>query len=73
MDVYSPRFTHLYVSLLFVSLLINKLEILNEPFLMATLVGEPLFVEHVYKSYEIMVIGQKTLANLMVLGMMNLI
>ena len=55
--LFNLRSMNLYVLLLFTSQLGKELELLDEPFFMATLIWKPLFVKHVYKTCEIEVTG----------------
>ncbi|XP_070043222.1 uncharacterized protein [Nicotiana tomentosiformis] len=66
-----PGSTHSYVSSYF-SLRFNRQpEILNDPFLAAIPIGESLLAEYMYRAYQIRVEGRDTLADLIVLNMID--
>ncbi|XP_075092558.1 uncharacterized protein LOC142172775 [Nicotiana tabacum] len=66
-----PRSTHSYVSSYFALRFSRQPELLNDPFLVATPVGESLLVEYVYRACQIRVEGKDTLADLIVLDMID--
>ncbi|XP_070022531.1 uncharacterized protein [Nicotiana sylvestris] len=63
--------THSYVSSYFALRFSRQPELLNDPFLVATLVGESLLAEYVYHACQIWVEGRDTLADLIVLDMID--
>nr|XP_009784823.1 PREDICTED: uncharacterized protein LOC104233178 [Nicotiana sylvestris] len=62
-----PGSTHSYVSSYFALRFSRQSELLNDPFLVATPVGESLLAEYVYRACQIRVEGRDTLADLIVL------
>ncbi|XP_070021824.1 uncharacterized protein [Nicotiana sylvestris] len=66
-----PGFTHFYVSSYFALRFSRQPELLNDPFLVATPVGESLLAEYVYRACQIRVEGRDTLADLIVLDMID--
>ncbi|XP_070050829.1 uncharacterized protein [Nicotiana tomentosiformis] len=63
--------THSYVSSYIALRLSRQPELLNDPFLAATPVGESLLAEDVYRACQIRVEGRDTLADLIVLDMID--
>ncbi|XP_070011557.1 uncharacterized protein [Nicotiana sylvestris] len=63
--------THSFVSSYFALRFSRQPELLNDPFLVATHVGESLLVECVYRACQIRVEGRDTLADLIVLDMIE--
>ncbi|XP_070036350.1 uncharacterized protein [Nicotiana tomentosiformis] len=63
--------THSYVSSCFALRFSRQPELLNDPFLVATPVGESLLAEYVCSACQIRVEGRDTLADLIVLDMIN--
>ncbi|XP_075087830.1 uncharacterized protein LOC107823350 [Nicotiana tabacum] len=63
--------THSYVSSYFALRFNRQPELLNDPFLVAIPVGESLLAEYVYRACQIRVEGRDTLADLIVLGMID--
>nr|XP_009799734.1 PREDICTED: uncharacterized protein LOC104245771 [Nicotiana sylvestris] len=59
-----PGSTHSYVSSYFALMFSRQSELLNDSFLVATLVGESLLAEYVYRACQIRVEGRDTLADL---------
>ncbi|XP_070040575.1 uncharacterized protein [Nicotiana tomentosiformis] len=66
-----PGSTHSYVSSYFALRFSRQPELLNDPFLVATLVGESLLAEYVYRACQIRVEGRDTLVDLIVLDMID--
>lgn len=66
-----PGSTHSYVSSYFALRFARQPEMLNHPFLVATPVGDSLLVEYVYRDCQIIVGGRDTVANLIVLDMID--
>uniref|UniRef100_A0A1U7VIP3 Uncharacterized protein LOC104217612 n=2 Tax=Nicotiana sylvestris TaxID=4096 RepID=A0A1U7VIP3_NICSY len=66
-----PGSTHSYVSSYFALRFSRQPELLNDPFLVATHVGEFLLAEYVYRACQIRVKGRDTLADLIVLDMID--
>ncbi|XP_070022164.1 uncharacterized protein [Nicotiana sylvestris] len=66
-----PKSTHSYVSSYFALKFSRQPELLNDPFLVATPVGESLLAEYVYCACQIRVKGRDTLADLIVLDMID--
>ncbi|XP_070014776.1 uncharacterized protein [Nicotiana sylvestris] len=66
-----PGSTHSYVSSYFSLRFSGQPELLNDPFLVVTPVGESLLVEYVYLACQILVEGRDTLADLIVLDMID--
>ncbi|XP_070049382.1 uncharacterized protein [Nicotiana tomentosiformis] len=66
-----PGSTHSYVSSYFDLRFGRQPELLNDPFLVATPVGEFLLAEYVYRACRIRVEGRDTLADLIVLDMID--
>ncbi|XP_070045400.1 uncharacterized protein [Nicotiana tomentosiformis] len=66
-----PGSTHSYVSSYFALRFGRQPELLNDPFLVATPVRESLLAEYVYRAYQIRVEGRDTLADLIVLHMID--
>ncbi|XP_070011399.1 uncharacterized protein [Nicotiana sylvestris] len=66
-----PGSTHFYVSSYFTLRFSRQPELLNDPFLVATPIGESLLAEYVYHAYQIRVEGRDTLADLIVLDMID--
>ncbi|XP_070015729.1 uncharacterized protein [Nicotiana sylvestris] len=66
-----PGSTHSYVSSYFALMFSRQSELLNDSFLVATLVGESLLAEYVYRACQIRVEGRDTLADLIVLDMID--
>ncbi|XP_070057850.1 uncharacterized protein [Nicotiana tomentosiformis] len=66
-----PGSTHSYVSSYFALRFSRQPELLNDPFLVATPVGEFLLAEYVYLACQIRVEGRDTLADLIVLDMID--
>ncbi|XP_033513357.2 uncharacterized protein [Nicotiana tomentosiformis] len=66
-----PRYTHSYVSSYFALRFSRQPELLNDPFLVATPVGGSLLAEYVYRACQIQVEGRDTLADLIVLDMVD--
>ncbi|WMV24899.1 hypothetical protein MTR67_018284 [Solanum verrucosum] len=66
-----PGSTHSYVSSYFALRFDRQLEMLNHPFLISTPVGNSLLVEYEYRDCQIRVEGRDTLANLIVLDMID--
>ncbi|XP_070052699.1 uncharacterized protein [Nicotiana tomentosiformis] len=66
-----PGFTHSYVSSYFALRFSRQPELLNDHFLVATPVGESLLAEYVYHACQIRVDGRDTLADLIVLDMID--
>ncbi|XP_070026351.1 uncharacterized protein [Nicotiana sylvestris] len=66
-----PGYTHSYVSSYFALKFGRQPELLNDPFLDATPIGESLLVEYVYRACQIRVKGRDTLADLIVLDMID--
>ncbi|XP_070028627.1 uncharacterized protein [Nicotiana sylvestris] len=66
-----PGSTPSYVSSYFALRFSRQPELLNDPFLVATPVGEALLVEYVYSACQIRVEGRDTLADLIVLDMID--
>ncbi|XP_075080109.1 uncharacterized protein LOC142165459 [Nicotiana tabacum] len=66
-----PGSTHPYVSPYFTLRFNRQPMLLNDPFLVATPVGESLLAEYVYRSCQIQVEGRHTLANLILLDMID--
>nr|XP_016442348.1 PREDICTED: uncharacterized protein LOC107767769 [Nicotiana tabacum]XP_016442349.1 PREDICTED: uncharacterized protein LOC107767769 [Nicotiana tabacum] len=66
-----PGSTLSYVSSYFALRFSRQPELLNDPFLVATPVGESLLAEYVYRACQIRVEGRDTLADLIVLGMID--
>nr|XP_016444973.1 PREDICTED: uncharacterized protein LOC107770210 [Nicotiana tabacum] len=66
-----PRSTHSYVSSYFALRLSRQPGLLNDPFLVATPVGEFLLTEYVHRACQIRVEGRDTLADLIVLDMID--
>ncbi|XP_070015795.1 uncharacterized protein [Nicotiana sylvestris] len=66
-----PGSTHSYVSSYFALRFSRQPELLNDPFLVATPIGESLLAEYVYRAYQIRVEGRDTLADLIVLDMID--
>ncbi|XP_070020760.1 uncharacterized protein [Nicotiana sylvestris] len=66
-----PGSTHSYVSSYFALRFSRQPELLNDPFLVATPVGESLLAEYVYRACQIRVEGRDTLADLIVLDMID--
>ncbi|XP_075080099.1 uncharacterized protein LOC142165444 [Nicotiana tabacum] len=66
-----PVSTHSYVSSYFTLRFSRQPELLNDPFLVATHVGESLLAEYVYRSCQIRVEGRDTLVDLIVLDMID--
>ncbi|XP_070009943.1 uncharacterized protein [Nicotiana sylvestris] len=66
-----PGSTHSYVSSYFALRFSRLPELLNDPFLVATPVGESLLAEYVYRACQIQVEGRDTLADLIVLDMIE--
>ncbi|XP_070057891.1 uncharacterized protein [Nicotiana tomentosiformis] len=62
-----PRSTHSYVSSYFALRFSRQPELLNDPFLVATPIGESLLAEYVYRACHIRVEGRDTIADLIVL------
>ncbi|XP_070048892.1 uncharacterized protein [Nicotiana tomentosiformis] len=67
-----PGSTHSYVSSYFALRFSRQPELLNDPFLVATPVGESLLAEYVYRACQIRVEGRDTLADLIVLNILTL-
>ncbi|XP_075080540.1 uncharacterized protein LOC142166033 [Nicotiana tabacum] len=63
--------THFYVSSYFALRFSRQPELLNDPFLVATPIGESLLAEYLYRACQIRVEGRDTLADLIVLDMIN--
>ncbi|XP_070056831.1 uncharacterized protein [Nicotiana tomentosiformis] len=59
-----PGSTHSYVSSYFILRFSRQPELLNDPFLVSTPVGESLLAEYVYRACQIQVEGRDTLADL---------
>ncbi|XP_070054002.1 uncharacterized protein [Nicotiana tomentosiformis] len=66
-----PGSTHSYVSSYFALRFSRQSELLNDPFLVATPVGESLLAEYVYRACQIRVEGRDTLADLIVLDIID--
>ncbi|XP_070028685.1 uncharacterized protein [Nicotiana sylvestris] len=66
-----PGSTHSYVSSYFSLRFSRQPEPLNDPFLVATHVGESLLAKYVYRACQIRVEGRDTLADLIVLDMID--
>ncbi|XP_075107193.1 uncharacterized protein LOC142180156 [Nicotiana tabacum] len=66
-----PGSTHSYVSSYFALRFSRQSELFNNPFLVATPVGESLLAEYVYRACQIRVEGRDTLANLIVLDIID--
>ncbi|XP_070053795.1 uncharacterized protein [Nicotiana tomentosiformis] len=66
-----PGSTHSCVSSYFALRFSRQPELLNDPFLVATPIGESLLVEYVYRACQIWVEGRDTLADLIVLDMID--
>ncbi|XP_070004094.1 uncharacterized protein [Nicotiana sylvestris] len=66
-----PGSTHSYVSSYFSLRFSRQPELFNNPFLVATPVGESLLAEYVYRACQIRVEGRDTLAELIVLDMID--
>nr|XP_033509854.1 uncharacterized protein LOC117274634 [Nicotiana tomentosiformis] len=66
-----PGATHSYVSSYFALRFGSQPELLNDPFLVSTPVGESLLAEYVYRACRIRVEGRDTLADLIVLDMID--
>ncbi|WMV54710.1 hypothetical protein MTR67_048095 [Solanum verrucosum] len=66
-----PGSTHSYVSSYFTLRFHRQLEMLNHLFLVSTPVGDSLLVEYEYRDCQIRVEGRDTLANLIVLDMID--
>ncbi|XP_070034267.1 uncharacterized protein [Nicotiana tomentosiformis] len=66
-----PRSTHSYVSSYFALRFNRQPELLNDPFLVAAPVGESLLAEYMYRACQIQVEGRDTLADLIVLDMID--
>ncbi|XP_070010066.1 uncharacterized protein [Nicotiana sylvestris] len=66
-----PGSTHSYVSSYFALRFNRQPELLNESFLVATPVGECLLAEYMYRACQIRVEGRDTLADLIVLDMID--
>ena len=69
--LYDPGSTHSYVSSLFASQFGKDPVLLDHSFYVATPVGESLLVKYVHKSCEIFVADRKTIANLIVLDLLE--
>ncbi|XP_070039350.1 uncharacterized protein [Nicotiana tomentosiformis] len=67
----NPLSTHSYVSSYFALRFTRKPELLNDPFLVATPIGESLLAEYVHRACQIRVEGRDTLAGLIVLDMID--
>ncbi|XP_070011272.1 uncharacterized protein [Nicotiana sylvestris] len=67
-----PGSTHSYVSSYFALRFSRQPELLNDSFLVATTVGESLLAEYVYRACQIQVEGRDTLADLIVLDMIDI-
>ncbi|XP_075108850.1 uncharacterized protein LOC142180697 [Nicotiana tabacum] len=63
--------THSYVSSYFALRFSRQSELLNDPFLVATHVGESLLAEYVYRACQIQVEGRDTLVDLIVLDIID--
>jgi len=66
-----PESTHSYVSSYFALRFDRQPEMLNHPFLVSTPVGDSLLVKYEYRDCQIRVEGRDTLANLIVLDMID--
>ncbi|XP_070005405.1 uncharacterized protein [Nicotiana sylvestris] len=66
-----PGSTHSYVSSYFALRFSRYSKLLNDPFLVATPIGESLLTEYVYRACQIRVEGKDTLADLIVLDMID--
>ncbi|XP_070026314.1 uncharacterized protein [Nicotiana sylvestris] len=66
-----PVSTHSYVSSYFALRFNRQPELLNDPFLVATPVGESFLAEYAYRACQIRVEGRDTLADLIVLDMID--
>ncbi|XP_033509070.2 uncharacterized protein [Nicotiana tomentosiformis] len=66
-----PGSTHSYVSLYFALRFSRKHELLNDPFIVATPIGESLLAEYVYRACQFRVEARDTLADLIVLDMVD--
>ncbi|XP_070018211.1 uncharacterized protein [Nicotiana sylvestris] len=66
-----PGSTHSYVSSYFSLRFSRQPELLNDPFLVVTPVGESLLAEYAYRACQIRVEGRDTLADLIVLDMID--
>ncbi|XP_070011433.1 uncharacterized protein [Nicotiana sylvestris] len=66
-----PGSTQSYVSSYFALRFCGQPELLNDPFLVATPVVESLLTEYVYRACQIRVDGRDTLADLIVLDMID--
>ena len=69
--LFDPGSTHSYVSSFFASRFGKDPVLLDRPFYVATPVGESLIVKYVHKSCEISVADRKTVANLIVLDLLE--
>ncbi|XP_075092569.1 uncharacterized protein LOC142172781 [Nicotiana tabacum] len=66
-----PGSIHSYVSSYFALRFSRQPELLNDPFLVATPIGESLLAEYVYRACQIRVEGRDTLVDLIVLDMID--
>ncbi|XP_075076495.1 uncharacterized protein LOC142163141 [Nicotiana tabacum] len=66
-----PGSTHSYVSSYFALRFSRYSKLLNDPFLVATPIGESLLTEYVYRACQIRVEGKDTLADLIVLDIID--
>ena len=69
--LFDPGSTHSYVSIYFAKLLNKEPIKLDHSFMVATPIGEPLLVSHVYKSCEVSLEGKESLVDLMILDMID--
>ena len=69
--MFDPGSTHSYVSPYFATQFGKQPVLLDHPFHVSTPVGDSLLVEYVFKSYLITVDGRETVADLIVLDMLD--